>query len=75
MRGKGDWLGEETNQCDFVDETTDFRASCCAERESKEATEAGKLIAVNVYHEQSVGLSLPMAHVRTKSLEDGFQPT
>ena len=52
MRGKGNWLGKELDEWELVEELTEFMAYCCAGRKNKEATVAGKLMAVNFYHEQ-----------------------
>ena len=46
---------------ELADELAEIVAYWCAERKNKEATTAGKLMAVNIYHEQwgGGGLSLP----------------
>ena len=62
MRGKGNWLEKELGEWELMEELTEFMAYCCVEKKSKEATVAGKLIAVNVYHEQWGGLPLPLQH-------------
>ena len=46
MRRKGIWLGGEMNEWEQVEELAEFMAYCCAERKNKEATVAGKLVAV-----------------------------
>lgn len=51
-RGNVNWLGREVNDSGLVDELTEFMAYCYVERKNKEVTVAGKLIAVNFYHEQ-----------------------
>ena len=38
-----------------------------AERKNKQATVTEKLVAVNVYHEQWLGLSLPLQRVKIKA--------
>ena len=43
MRGKGIWLAGE-----LVDELAEFMAYCCADWKNKNATVAGKLVAVNL---------------------------
>ena len=42
-------------------------------KKNKEATVVGKLVAVNFYHEQWVGLSLPISHVRVKAVWQGIK--
>ena len=71
MRGKGNWLGKEQGEWELVEELTEFMAYCCAERKNKEATVAGKLLAVNVYHEQWGVLSLPLQPVRIQAVKKG----
>ena len=71
MRGKGNWLGNELGEWGLVEELTEFMAYCCAEGKNKEATVAGKLMAVNVYHEQWGGLSLPLQPVRNQAVKKG----
>ena len=44
----------------MVYERAEFLAYCCAERNDRGATVVRKEMAVNVYHEQGVGLSLPL---------------
>ena len=73
MRAKGDCLGGDMNEWELVEELAEFMAYSCAERKNKEAVVAGKLVAVNVYREQWVGLSLPMQHVRMKAARKGIK--
>ena len=61
------------NEWELVEELTEFMAYCCAERKNEEATVAGKLITVNFYHEQWVGLSSPLQHVRIKAVKNGIK--
>ena len=42
-------------------------------KRNKDGTVAGKLVAVNFYHEQSVGLSLPVNHVRVRAVRQGIE--
>ena len=58
---------------ELVDDLTEFRAYCCAEGNNKEATVTGTLMAVNLYHEQWVGLSLQLWHFRIKEVRRGFK--
>ena len=48
-------------------------AFCCAVKPNKEATVAGKLVAVNFYHQQWVGLSLPINYVRVRAVRQGIK--
>ena len=58
---------------ELVEKLAEFMAYCCAERKNKEATVAGKLVAVSFYHEQWVGLSLPLQHFRIKAVWKGIK--
>ena len=51
LRAKRNWLGAYERE-ELVEELAEFMAYCCAERNNKDATVEGKLMAVNVYHEQ-----------------------
>ena len=69
MRGKDNCLGKELGEWELVEELTEFIAYCCAEGRNKEATVAGKLMAVNFYHEQWGGLTLPLQHFRIQAVK------
>ena len=71
--GKGNWLGKELGEWELVEELTKFIAYCCWESNIKEATVARKLMAVNVYHEQLRGLSLPLQHFRIQAVKKGIR--
>ena len=71
--GKGIWLDAERGEAGMVEELLRYMAFCCAVKRNKEATVAGKLVAVNFYHEQWVGLSLPISHVRVKAVRQGIK--
>ena len=60
-------------ETELVAELAEFMGYCCAEKENKETTIAGKLVAINFYHEQSVGLSLPLGTPLIKSVEQGIR--
>ena len=60
-------MGKELDEWELVEELTEFMAYCCAERKSTKATVAGKLMAVNVYHEHWGQLSPPLQHFRIKA--------
>ena len=55
-------------EAEIVEELVQYIAFCCAVKRNKDATVAGKLVAVNVCHEQWVGLSLPINHVRVRAV-------
>ena len=71
MRGKGNSLEREFDEWKLVEELKVFRAHCCAKWKSKEATVAGKLMAV--FHEQWVGLSLPLQHFSVQAVKKGIR--
>ena len=73
MRGNGNWLGKGLGEWELVEERTEFMADCCAERKNKEATVAGKLMAVNVYHEQWGGAVSAAAVLRHSGSEERKQ--
>ena len=56
-----------------TDELTEFMSYYCAEWNNKDATVAGKLIPVNFYHEQRVGVSLPVQQSRIKAVKKGIK--
>ena len=66
-------VGGYMNEWELVEELAQFMAYCCAERKNKEATVAGKLVAVNVYDEHWVRLSLPLQHVGIKAARKGVK--
>ena len=51
-----------------MDEPAEHMAYCCAARGNRESTVAGKLVAVNFFHEQWMGKSLPLNHFRIKAV-------
>ena len=51
----------------------EYMAYCCAVRGNRETTVAGKLVAVNFFHEQWVGRSLPLKHFRIKAVKEGIK--
>ena len=71
--GKGIWLEEEMGKAGMATEQVQHMAFCCAVKKNKEATVAGKLVAVNFYHEQWVGLPLPISHARVKAVRQGIK--
>lgn len=71
--GKGSWLQKELGEMELVAELTEFMGYCCAEKGNKETTIAGKLVAINFYHEQFVGLSLPLGNPLIRSVKQGIK--
>ena len=63
----------DMSEMELVKELSEFTAYCCAERKNKEATVAGKMVAVNVNHEQWVRLSLPLQHFRIHAVRKGIK--
>ena len=47
-------------EAELAAEVTGVMGYCCASKGNKESTIAGKLVAVQLYHEQFVGLSFPL---------------
>ena len=45
----------------------------CAEKGNTETTIAGKLVATNIYHEQFVGLSMPLGNLLIRSVRQGIK--
>ena len=56
----------------LVAELAEFMGYCCAEKGNK-MTIAGKLVAIIFYHEQFVGLSLPLGNPLIKSVKPGIK--
>ena len=71
-REKRIWSRGEMNEWGLVD-LAELMTYYCAERKNKEVPVAGKLVAVNVYHEQWVGLPLPLQHFRIKAVRKGIK--
>ena len=71
--GKGIWLEEEMGKVGMVKEVAQYMAFCCAVENNKEATVAGKLVAVNFYHEQWLELPLSISHVSVKAVRQGIK--
>ena len=57
----------------MIEELVQYMAFCCALKRNIEATVAGKLVAVNFYHEQWAGLQLPISHGRVKAVRQGVK--
>ena len=71
--GKGIWVEEVTGKARMGEELVQYMAFCCAVKTNIKTTVAGELEAVNFYHEQWVGLSLPISHVRVKAVRRGIK--
>ena len=46
---------------------------CCAGKGNKESTVVGRLMAINFYHEQCLGLSLPISNPLHRSVRQGIK--
>ena len=66
--GKGCWLQKGMGEAELAAELTEFMAYFCARKGNKESTIAGKLVAVQFYHEQVVGLSLSLGNQIGKTM-------
>ena len=66
---KGCWLQKAMGEMELVAEVAESMGYCCAEKGNKETTIAGKLVVINFYHEQFMGLSLPFGNPLIKSVK------
>ena len=71
-RGRSCWLEVTASELEVVDELAEYVAYCCAVRGNRESTVVGKLVAVNFFHEQWMGKSLPRNHFRIKAVKEGI---
>ena len=71
--GKGILLDPEMEAAEMAAELVQCMALRCAVIRNKEAPMAGKPVAVSLYHEQWVGLSLPIVHVRARVVRQGVK--
>ena len=71
--GKGCWLQKGMGEVGLVAGLAEFMGYCCPEKGNKETTITGKLVAINFYHEQFVGLSLPLGSPLIKSVKQGIK--
>ena len=71
--GKECWLRKDMRAMELVKELVEFMAYCCAGKGSKESTTVGKLVAINFYHEQFLGLSVPMSNPLIRSVRQGIK--
>ena len=58
---------------ELVEELAEVMTYCCAERKNKEASGAGNMVTVNVYHERWVEMPLPLQHFRIKVVRKGIK--
>ena len=58
-------------EMDLVGELVEFIGYCCAGKENKELTIVGKLVVINFYLEQFLGLSVPMRHPLIRCVRQG----
>ena len=71
--GKRCWLAATASELEVVDDLVKYVAYCCAVRGNRESTVAGKLVAVNFFHQQWMGRSLPLNHSRIKAVKEGIK--
>ena len=63
------WLQKGMGEMELVAELAEFMGYCCPDKGNKKATIAGKSVAISVYHELFVGLSLPLRNPLIKSVK------
>jgi len=71
--GKECWLRKDMGEMELVEELAEFMGFCCAGKGNKESTIVGKLVAINFYHEQFVGLSVPLGNPFIRSVRQGIK--
>lgn len=57
---------------EVVDESAEYMVYCCAASGNRETMMVGKSIAVNFFHMQWLGKSLPLNHFRIKMVKEGI---
>ena len=72
-RGRSCWLEATASELEVVDELAEYMAYYCAVRGDRESTVAGKLMAVNFFHEQWMGKTLTLNHFRIKAVKEGIK--
>ena len=72
-RGRSCWLETTASELEVVDELAEYMAYCCAVRENRESPVAGKLVAINFFHEQWMEKTLPLNHFRIKAVKEGIK--
>ena len=64
---------ERHEEMELVGEWVEFMGYSCAEKGNKESSIVGKLVVINFYHEQFVGLSVPMGYPLIRSVSQGIK--
>ena len=69
------WLRKYKMEMELARELVEFMGYCfaCAGKGNKESTIVGKLVAINFYHEQFLGLSVPMSNPLIRSVRQGIK--
>ena len=70
---KGYRLRKDMGEIGLVGELVEFMRYCCAGKVNKESTIVGKLVAINLYNEQFLGLSVPMSNPLIRSVRQGIK--
>lgn len=55
---------------EMMEEIALFRGYCCKVQNNREAMIMRKLVAVNYYYDQWMGLSLPLVHFRIQAIKE-----
>ena len=71
--GKGCSLRKDMGEMELVGELVEFTGYCCAGKENKESSIVGKLVAINFYHEQFLGLPVPMSNPLVGFVRQGIK--
>ena len=64
FRRKGCWLRKDMGEMGLVRELVEFMVYCCAREANKESTIVHNWAAINCYHEQLLGPSVPTSNRR-----------
>ena len=71
--GKGCWLRKDMGEMELVGELVEFMGYCCTGKTNEESTIVGKLVVINFYHEEFLGLSVPMSNPLIRSVRQGIK--
>ena len=71
--GKECWLRNDMGEMELVGKLVAFMGHCRAGKGNKESTIVGKLVVINFYHEQFVGLSVPLSSPLIRSVRQGIK--
>ena len=66
--GKGCWLRKDMGEMELVGDLVEFMGYCWARKENKELTIVGKVLEIDFYHDQFLGLSVPMSFPLIRSV-------